>query len=306
MLLPRHAAGDEDAEMADLIVHAVDDGLAVGADVLDALIEVGDPAQRLLRRRDVVALRAEEDDRRGDVAQVDPDAVPSDDLGRGELVADEQIVDDALHLLGVEEHMAAPPVLEAEIARALGVDLGVDVVLLGPERVGRVHVLEVRDQLGAVEDAAAEIARQRRQPAAAVQPAAVAHRVLAAHAGPVGQRRAGDDQRPEQLRPGGRHHHHRPAGLAVADHHRLALGLGVPLGHPLEERRLGLHHVLDRLPGHRLRQEADEIAGMAGRHRHADLAVGLEAADPRAVAGARIDDHERPLALVDRDALRAA
>ena len=37
--------------------------------------------------------------------------------------------------------------------------------------------------------------------------------------------------------------------------------------------------VLDRLPRNRRRTEAHEIAGMAGPHRDADLAVGLEAAD---------------------------
>ena len=41
---------------------------------------------------------------------------------------------------------------------------------------------------------------------------------------------------------------------------------------------------------------------MAGLHRHADLAVGLEAADAGAVAGARVDDDEGPLQRVDVDA----
>ena len=62
------------------------------------------------------------------------------------------------------------------------------------------------------------------------------------------------------------------------------------------------HDVLDRLAGHRLGQEADEVAGVAGAHGDADLAVGLEAADARPVAGARVDDDERPLALIDGDA----
>ena len=70
---------------------------------------------------------------------------------------------------------------------------------------------------------------------------------------------------------------------------------GCSCDHPLEERGLGLHDVLDRLPRHRLGQEADEVAGMAGAHGDADLAVGLEAADARPVAGARVDDDERPL-----------
>ena len=71
-----------------------------------------------------------------------------------------------------------------------------------------------------------------------------------------------------------------------------------------EEHRLGAGDVLDRLAGHGVRQEADEIAGMPGLERDADLAVGLEAADAGAVPGARIDDDERPQRLVDLDARR--
>ena len=71
VLLARDAAGHEDAEMADGLVDRIDDGLAVGADLVDVLVEVENPAERLLRRRDVVALRAEHHDRRADVAQVD-------------------------------------------------------------------------------------------------------------------------------------------------------------------------------------------------------------------------------------------
>ena len=71
VLLARDAAGDEDAEMTDGLVDRVDDRLAVGADLVDVVVEIENPAERLLRRRDVVALRAEHDDRRADVAQVD-------------------------------------------------------------------------------------------------------------------------------------------------------------------------------------------------------------------------------------------
>jgi hypothetical protein len=58
------------------------------------------------------------------------------------------------------------------------------------------------------------------------------------------------------------------------------------------------------LARHRVGQEADEIAGMPGFERDADLAVGLEAADSRAVSGARIDDDERPPGRIDLDARR--
>ena len=122
MLLARDSAGNEDAQMADGFVDRVDDGLAVGADFIDVVIEIENPSERLLRRRDVVALRAEHDDRRADVAQIDGRAVGCLDFAGGKLVADEQVVDDGLDFLAVQIDVAAPPSLEAEIARRLGVD----------------------------------------------------------------------------------------------------------------------------------------------------------------------------------------
>ena len=98
----------------------------------------------------------------------------------------------------------------------------------------------------------------------------------------------------------GGQHHHRPSALAVADDAGLALGLGMQFDHALQELRLGSGDVLDRLAGHRVRQEADEVAGMACRQRDPDLAVRLEAADPWSMPGARIDHDERPLLRIDR------
>ena len=108
----RDAAGNENAEMADALVDRVDDRLAVGADLVDVLVEIENPAERLLRRRDVVALRAEHHDGRADIAQVDRGAVRRLDSAGGELVADEQLIDDELDLLGVQIDVAAPPALE--------------------------------------------------------------------------------------------------------------------------------------------------------------------------------------------------
>jgi len=48
-------------------------------------------------------------------------------------------------------------------------------------------------------------------------------------------------------------------------------------------------------------QEPNEVTGVPGPQRNADLAVRLEAADARAVPGARIDDHERSQLRIDRD-----
>ena len=274
----------------------VDDGLVVGDQVVLVAVQVGDPAQRLARRGDVVAVGAEHHDRRAYVAQVHAHAVGGQQLGGGQLVADEQVVDDVLHLHVVEEDVAAPVLLEAQVAVGLGVDVGVQVVLLLPQGVGRVQVLEVLHQPGAVEAPGADVAGQCGQPAAAGQAAAVAHRVVA---GPVRDRRAGQDDRPEQLRPDRRGHQHLPAGLAVADHHGLAVAR-MQFADLAHERGLGAHHVLDRLPRHRVGQEADEVARMTGLHRRTDLAVGLEATDARAVAGARVDHDEGALGRVDR------
>ena len=54
VLLPGNGAGDEDAEMPDLGMHAVDDRLPLRDQVVIRGIEVEDPVERLLRRGDVV------------------------------------------------------------------------------------------------------------------------------------------------------------------------------------------------------------------------------------------------------------
>ena len=64
-----------------------------------------------------------------------------------------------------------------------------------------------------------------------------------------------------------------------------------------------MRDILDRLPGHGIGQEADEVAGMTCLEGNADLALRLEAADAGPVAGARIDDDEWTLARIDLDTL---
>ena len=266
---------------------------------LDVVVKIEDPVQRLLRRGDVVAPGAEADDRRLDVAQIDAHALGRADLAGCELVADEQVVGDPLHLAGVQQHRAAPPGLEFEEALGLRIDLGIDVVGLGPKGVGGIERLEIGDEAGAVENPCAHVAGERGQPRAAERAAEVAHRILAANAGPIGERRAGQHDHPGQLGTDRRRHHDLPACLAIGDDDRLALGLGVPLRDLLQEDRLGAADVFDRLPRNRLRQEADEIDRVAGAQRHADFALGLHAADPGSVAGARVDDDDRRLRRID-------
>src|SRR4029077_279647 len=111
--------------------------LAVAADVVDAVVEIENPTQRLLRRRNVVAFRAEHDDWRPYIAQIDRHAVRGLNPSRREIVADEQLIDDELNLFGIQGDVSAPPALESQIALRFRVDLGIEVVLLGPISVCR-------------------------------------------------------------------------------------------------------------------------------------------------------------------------
>src|SRR5262245_5135527 len=146
-----------------------------------------------------------------------------------------------------------------------------------------------------------EFACEVAQPAASQHAPAGAHRFLAVDAGPIRQRRAGDDDGAEEFRANGGEHHDRPSGLAIADHAGLSVGLGVERGDLLEKNRLRARDILNGLAGHGIREEADEIAGMPCLERHADFAVGLEPANPGAMPGARVDDDERPARGVEFD-----
>ena len=236
-------------------------------------------------------------------------ALPAAELAppRPHLVADEEVLRDPLDLLAVHQVEPAPPALELEEARRLGVHVGEHVVVLVQERVGRIQVLEVLHQPGAVERAVGEVRDERREPRAAQQPARVAHRVVARAlvpgAAPVRHGRAVDDDRAGVLGVGGGQHHRRPPALAVADDHRL-VALRMQLAHLAHELVLRRADVDQRLARLRLRIEDDEIDRMACAQRDADLRIVLEAADSRAVARARIDDHVGTLLGIHGHALR--
>src|SRR5258705_7182919 len=166
--------------------------------------------------------------------------------------------------------MAAPPSFEAEIAISLGVDLGIEVVLLGPERVRWIEVFKILYQKRAVKLSISTIAGESRGPTAAQKPARVTQGMLTAHPRPIGKRRSGNDDWAEQFGPNGRQHHDGPAGLAIPDHAWLSVGFGMQINDLLNENRFSARDVLNGLAGHRLRQKADEIARMPGSERDAD------------------------------------
>jgi len=62
VFLSSHAAGHEDSEVTHALMHRVDDRLTIRSHLVDVVVQVEYPIQRLLRRRDVVAFRAEHHD----------------------------------------------------------------------------------------------------------------------------------------------------------------------------------------------------------------------------------------------------
>jgi hypothetical protein len=102
---------------------------------------------------------------------------------------------------------------------------------------------------------------------------------------------SGEHQRAGQPRFRRAQHHHRPAALAVADHHRLRR-VRAPRRHHAQELALGGDDVEDAPPRLRLAEEHDELDGVPAAQGDAHLAVRREAADARAVAGPRGDEEE--------------
>ncbi len=149
--------------------------------------------------------------------------------------------------------MCAPPFFELEIPRSLSVDLGIKIVMLLPQGVRRVEVLEILNESRAIEDAVSEVAKQSCEPTSAEHSACVAHRILPGVARPIRKRRAGDDNWTEELRPHSREHHDCPARLTISDHRRFAFRFRMERDHPLKKGRLSERNVFNRLPRHRLR-----------------------------------------------------
>ena len=79
---------NEDPQMADILMDHVDDLPAAHLDFMLVAISVGDPVQRLLRRRDVVAGGGEDDHGRTNIAQIKMGARVEIGLTAGEFVAD--------------------------------------------------------------------------------------------------------------------------------------------------------------------------------------------------------------------------
>ena len=78
----------------------------------------------------------------------------------------------------------------------------------------------------------------------------------------------------------------------------------MPRGDFGDEDRLSAADVLNCLPGHRIGEEPNEIAGVTRLQRLADFAFRLHPANTRPVSGARIDDHDWRLGGINLDPYR--
>ena len=167
-------------------------------------------------------------------------------LVAGQPVADEEVVDQELQFVSVQLDEISPPFFELEVARRIGVNVRIDLVLLAPQPIRGVQNIEVQDQRGAVDLPFAEIAGHRGEPAAAEQATSIAHRVFPMHALPVRHWRARNQARPEQIRPQDGHHECLIAGLAIANGER-ARRLRMELDHTLEKAHLSLDDIQELL-----------------------------------------------------------
>ena len=301
MFLPGDLRRHEYAKVPDLFMHHVDDALAPDADLVHIRIGLGNPVQRLLRRGDVVAVAGEDDDRRADRLQVDRAARLDPRLVLDQPVADEQLLDDPADFRLGHQEKAAPPLFEFKERLVALVDVTEQVGVLAEQRAAGVQILEVLHQMRAVEDAAAQIGQEHRNPGAAHHARRIAHRIFADLARPGGHGCAVDHHGAGQVGVGGRQQQCGPAALTVARDDGLR-GVRMTPHHLAHEGGLGAGDIGQELPRLRLAAESNKVDRVTGGQRHAHLAVGLEAADARSVACARVDDDVGTAAVIDRDA----
>ena len=274
-------------------VHEIDDPLSCSLQRGCVGVDLRDPAKRLFRRRYVVALGSEDHDRILYPSQIGCAALAETHLAGFQLVADEEIFGNREDLLAAQRVKAVPPALEFQEPVALVVDVREEMDVFVPDRLFRLQVLEVLCKPRAVEATVAEVRDHVRGPSAPGKPAHHPHRVGSGFTGPVGERRAVQDNRTGKTLAVSRQERDRPPRLAVAVENGWMVR--VTPGDFLDEAAQRMVNIGEGLPLFGFGKEYDEIDRVALVHRNAHLAVALEAADARAVAGARVDhDHRRP------------
>ena len=106
-----------------------------------------------MRRRDVVAVGGEDNERVLDAAKINGAVLVEFDLAFLEPIANEQVFDSRNNLLTTQPIEATPPPLEIEKAVGFGVNFGEQICVFFEQRVTWFEVLEVLHEPGTVEAA---------------------------------------------------------------------------------------------------------------------------------------------------------
>ena len=92
-----------------------------------------------------------------DVSQINPHPIAGGQLCRGQPVADEKLIHDPLDLLGIQIDVVTPPFFEIKKTLDFRIDFGPEVVVLGPIGIRGIKVLEVFNEVSAIEGSVAKI-----------------------------------------------------------------------------------------------------------------------------------------------------
>src|SRR6516225_6151085 len=118
--------------MPHMGVREVHDALFSGLEVVSVPVNRWNPAERLMRWRNVVAIGGEDDDGIADAAQIDSAAVANANFTLLQLIADEEIFDDGNHLFSAKPIVTAPPAFKFEKALTFAIDVGKEIGVFFP------------------------------------------------------------------------------------------------------------------------------------------------------------------------------
>src|SRR6516225_5636068 len=104
------------------------------------------------------------------------------------LIADEQLRGGSDYLLGAEAIESVPPAFKRQESLFLSVDVGIEIVVFGPNGVRRIHRLEIEDQPCAIKFPGADIAQKTIEPYSAQQTSFKLHCVPIPFACPIRER----------------------------------------------------------------------------------------------------------------------
>src|SRR5262245_14045395 len=150
--------------MPDVRIGQVDNALPRPLEVPGMLVDRRNPAERLMRRRDVVTVGRKDDERIEDVAKIDAAVLVNPNLSLLQLVADKEILDNRHDLSAAEPVKPTPPSFELEKALTFRVNICEQIGILVPNSILRLEVFEILSEPGAIEAPVAEIAKETRHP----------------------------------------------------------------------------------------------------------------------------------------------